>query len=213
MTSTCPREQERREQLLHHLRAGSLEEVPSDLLREPPLDTRPAVRLVAEYPGVWQVFLGFHSLLEWCKAIVKFLIGLVTLLAALFSILEVDWISLWATAWDLLGAAPPWLKILFQVVLRPLGVLLAPTTIFLLTLFLLGQLSCTWTALRLDLNCLRCTLANGPRRVQWRDVIGVSPDRKAWIFVLMKDHAGLLVRAPKADRDTLIAIMGVATVL
>lgn len=208
MTSICSREQERREQLLHHLRAGSLEKVPSNLLREPPPDTRPAVKLVAEYPRSWQVFLGFRSPLEWFKAMVKFLIGLVTLLAALFSILEVDWVSLWTTSWGLLGAAPPWLKILFQVVLRPVGVILAPAVSFLLTLFLLGQLSCTWTSLRLDLNCLRCTLANGPRRVRWRDVIGVFPERKAWIHVLMANHAGLLVRVPKAERDTLMSIMG-----
>lgn len=208
MTSICPREQERREQLLHHLRAGSLEEVPSNLLLEPSPDTRPAVMLVAEYPGSWQMFQKFRSPLEWFKAIAKFGIGLVTLLAALSSIPEVDLASLWTTAWGLLGSAPAWLKILFQGILVPVGMVLTPTAIFLLTFFLLGQLSCTRAALRLDLNRLRCISVNGPRRVQWRDVITVSPERKAWIFVLMEDHAGLSVRVPKADRDTLVAIMG-----
>ena len=143
MTSICPREQERREQLLHHLRAGALEEVPSNLLLEPPPDTRPAVMLVAEYPGSWQVFQKFRSPLERFKAITKFAIGLVTLLAALFSIPEVNLVSLWATAWGLLESAPAWLKILSQRILVPAGMVLAPTAIFLLTLFLLGQLSCT----------------------------------------------------------------------
>ncbi|MCY4520134.1 MAG: hypothetical protein OXC13_05070 [Caldilineaceae bacterium] len=201
-------EQKRLRALLCHLRCGPLNDVPIDLLLEPPADTRPSVMLVAESTGSWQVFLGFRSPLEWFKAIAKFLIGLVTLLAALFSILEVDLGSLWATAWSSLRASPPWLEILFQGILVPLGMVLAPTLMFLLTLFFLGQLSCTRAALRLDLNRLRCTLVNGPRRVPWRDVITVSPDRKAWIWVLMEDHAGLLVRVPKADRDTLVAIMG-----
>ena len=232
MAGACPRERERREQLLQHLRTGSLGDVPRDLLREPWRDTRPHVRCVAKFLGTWQVHLKLFSWIELIRAFGGFLLGVVALLAALlsipaalFSILGVDLISLgivdlaslrvdlislrtlWGSAPTTL-APPTWPKILFQAVLNILASVLVALPAFGLTLFLLGRLSCTRDALILDLNRLGCTLANGPRRVRWRDVIGVSPDRKAWIIVRLEDHAVLLARVPKADRDALVSIMG-----
>ena len=56
-------EPERLRQLLYHLRHGPLHAVPIKLLREPQTGTRPAVKLVAHYPKVQQVYLGSFPLL------------------------------------------------------------------------------------------------------------------------------------------------------
>lgn len=225
MAGACPRERKRRVQLLQHLRVGSLADVPRELLRKPQPGTRPFVLLVAEYAGSWQVYLGLFSWIELIRAFSGFLLGVIAFLAAslsipaaLFSILGIDLISLgiidlisvrslWGSSSTTL-ALPTWLRILFQWVLIPLLEFLTASLVFVLTMFLLGKLSCTRDTLILDLDRLRCTLANGPRRVRWQDVISVTPSGKAWIRVLMEDHAVLLVRVPKADRDTLVSSMG-----
>ncbi len=54
----CPCEQERQRKLLDHLHEGRLTNVPPKLLLKRQADTRPAVKLVAYYPKLQQVFVG-----------------------------------------------------------------------------------------------------------------------------------------------------------
>ena len=58
----CPCEQERQRKLLDHLHDGQLTNVPPKLLLKHRDGTRPAVKLVAYYPKLRQVFAGDVSI-------------------------------------------------------------------------------------------------------------------------------------------------------
>jgi hypothetical protein len=55
-------EKTRQQELLSHLRLGSLTDIPPHLLLKPRRGTPPFMRLVAHYPKVWQIFSGRTSL-------------------------------------------------------------------------------------------------------------------------------------------------------
>lgn len=89
----------------------------------------------------------------------------------------------------------------------PAGWLLAAGFTGVITLILLGRLSCTWGALILDLDYLHCTMVNGPGQVRWRDVLEVTPVLKSSIRIQLENHMFLLVHVPEDDREWLVQIM------
>ena len=200
--------------LLHHLRTNRLDNVPHGLLWKPGLDTQPRLGLVADYDITCQVFLRQFSLITFIRALFVLMTGLASLLTALFILPEGNWTSVWVMILALWESPPdpfasiPWLGILFQQILMPMGWLLALGVIAGFALFLRGRLSCTWDALILDLNYLYCTMANGREQVRWQDVLAVSPARKCWIRVRLENQVMLFVRVPEDDRECLVQTIG-----
>ena len=212
----CIGEQERRRELLRHLRSGQLADVPPSLLLPPrpgsrPLDRRPFVRLVVEYAKARQVFLGALSWFE----VVRFLAslgGLWGLFKLLSAFPEIDSVLLWTTVVGMLEhalqpavASAPWLKLIvewdlwFVVVVVVLGLVL-----WLVALILLGRLSWFRYVLILDLNCLYYYKDDGMCHVGWQDVMAVSCHRKRWIRVRLEEGEVLYLCVPQTDRDWLV---------
>ena len=219
----CADERERRRKLLHHLRTGQLNDVPSSLLLESWSGTRPFVKLVADYDKVWQVFLRWFSPIEFIRtligyaaAFVGFMAALATLLATLLAALNslpgMDLALLWTTLRDAWGsplavpASSSWMRPFHQV-LPALAAVLAGGVTVIGVFWLRGRLSLTWNAAILDLNCLYFAGAAGPEFVWWRHVIAVSSKGKGWIRVWQENGVVLLLRVPPADHCWLVEIM------
>ena len=115
-------EPERLWQLLGRLRRGPWHEVPVDLLREPQLGTRPAVKPVAHYPKVQQVYpesfprLAVFGLLS---------VAVLWVVAAQVAALE---------AWLLTVVSVPWWRDAVQLVLGPAAWIIVPIVLSLAAL-------------------------------------------------------------------------------
>ena len=188
-------ERQRLEKLLDHLREGSLAAVPCELLLEPQPHTRPCVRLVAHYPRLQQVFIGNFRLLAVIKLIPVAALWIVVLGAASLE------------SWLLLGIATPWLREAVQLVLEPVAWFAAGIVSFPVALNLLGHFSWTWNHLILSLTELRHATPDTLQQVPWRAVYTASLGFMGCVRVELENGVVLLLRVPKADRDTLIEIM------
>ena len=186
---------ERLRQLLCHLRRGPLHEVPVDLLREPQTGTRPAVKLVAHYPKVRQVYLGSFPRL----AVFRLLpVAVLWVVAAQVAVLE---------AWLLTVESVPWWRDAVQLVLGPASWIIVPIVLSLVALNLRRQFAWTRDLLALDLNELRHAAPDSLRQVPWSEVYTAEWGVWDWVRVELENGSVLLWRVPVADRELLIQIM------
>ena len=144
-------EPERLRQLLWRLRRGPLHEVPVDLLREPQTGTRPAVKLVAHYPKVQQVYVGSFPPLT--------VFGLLPVAALWVVAAQVAALE----AWLLTVVSVPWWRDAVQLVLGPAAWLIVPMVLSLSALNLRRQFAWPRDLLALDLNELRHAAPGGLR--------------------------------------------------
>jgi len=188
-------EPERLRQLLCRLRRGPLHEVPADLLRKPQLGTRPAVRLVAYYPKVRQLYLGSFPPL----AVFRLLpLAVLWVVAAQVAGLE---------TWLLTVAAAPRWQAAVQLVLGPAAWIVVLTVLLLAALNLRRQFAWARNLLALDLNGLRHAAPDGLQQVPWRGVYTATWGLWDWVRVELEDGGVLLWRMPVAERELLIQIM------
>ena len=153
-------EPERLRQLLCHLRRGPLHEVPVDLLRDPQTGTRPAVKLVAYYPKVRQVYLGSFPRLAVFR-LLPVSVAVLWVVAAQVAVLE---------AWLLTVESVPWWRDAVQLVLGPASWIIVPIVLSLVALNLRRQFAWTRDLLALDLNELRHAAPDSLRQVPWSKV-------------------------------------------
>lgn len=191
-------EPERLRQLLCRLRRGPLHEVPADLLREPQPGTRPAVRLVAYYPKVRQVYLESFPPLAVFTVFRLLPVAVLWLVAAQLTELE---------AWLLTVAAAPWWQAAVQLVLGPAAWIVVLTVLLLAALNLRRQFAWARNLLALDLNELRHAAPEGPRQVPWNRVYTAGWGIWHWVHVELEDGGVLLWRVPVPERELLIQIM------
>ena len=200
-------EQERRRELLSHLRNGRIADVPLWLLLDPWYSTRPFVGLVARYDRRIQIFGSHASMFEVMK-VMALVAAFGVPLARLFGvILDLSWMAAVSTWVDSNLAAIPsiyWPQALFNLSLVYLVGAVAVALLTFLAMNLLGRLSYTRDALSFDLNGLYYSLDDGVRYVSWRNVMAAESRCPCWIRVRLGDGSLLRMHVPKADCDWLV---------
>lgn len=198
-------EETRQQELLSHLRLGSLTDIPPRLLLKPRRGTRPFMQLVAHYPKVWQIFSGRTSLFQ--AVAVLALVGF--LMDRLGIFLDLSWIGSVPTCVDsnLASNLSCLSRMLIKLGLLIVYILLILVLFILFPLYLLGKLIFARNTLSLDLNGLHHASADGLPYTPWQDVHGVDLDKLHWIRVQLKNGILLRLRVPKADRNRLVKTM------
>ena len=173
--------------------------LPVDLLREPQTGTRPAVKLVAHYPKVRQVYPGSFPRLAVFRLLPVF-VAVLWVIAVQVAALE---------AWLPTVVSVPWWRDAVQPVPGPMAWIIVPIALSLAALNLRRQFAWTRDLLALDRNELRHAAPDSLRQVQvpWSEIYTTDWGVWDWVHVELENGGVLLWRVPVADRELLIQIM------